>query len=183
MCAVFELDTALRIFLCGHSRTWPARLHALSQKPWAFSIGHIAGQIVRSCIVCSSCAPADAPTRLHSGCTRLYPCHSDVGDGVMADHRPPQRRKLSEALTDRQGINHQTSPAAIPNRKESGSHRTARHNLGRMSHAFRRSARSRSILLSGSSSASSLGGSGITRRQRADTLRPSAAAQLWHWPK
>lgn len=101
----------------------------------------------------------------------------------MADHRPPQRRKLSEALTDRRGINHQTSPAAIPNRKESGSHYTARHNLGRMSHAFRRSARSRSILLSGSSSASSLGGSGITRRQRADTLSPSAAAQLWHWPK
>ena len=103
MCAVFILDTALRIFLCGHSRTWPARLHALSQKPWTLSIGHIAGQIVRSCIAFSSCAPADAPTRLHSGCTRLYPCHSDVGDGVMADHRPPQRRKLSEALTDRRG--------------------------------------------------------------------------------
>lgn len=50
-------------------------------------------------------------------------------------------------------------------------------------HAFRRSARSRSIRLSGSSAASSFGGSGITSLHRADTLRPSAAAQLWHCPK
>src|SRR5699024_5164749 len=51
-------------------------------------------------------------------------------------------------------------------------------------HALRRlSARSRSILVMGSSSASSFGGCGMTRRHRLVIESPSAWAQAWHWLK
>lgn len=88
----------------------------------------------------------------------------------MADHRPPQRRKLSEALTDRRG---NITKTHLPPKVEARAGIALPVTAPDKSHAFRRSALSRSIRLSGSSSASSFGGSGITSLHRADTLRPS----------
>lgn len=181
---VSDLDTARRSLSCGHSRTCDARRHALSQKPSRLIIGHVSGQILRLVCIFASCSPAGARTRQLSACSPLVSLPTPRREGRRIwPRRPPQSRSPSGAPTDGRA----PSSAAIGDKHEKS------RNLGQLLppvgtpeffyFAARLSARSRSILLSGSSSASSFGGSGITRRQRADTLSPSAAAQLWHWPK
>ncbi len=88
---VFKLDTASRIFRCGHSVTCDARVQALSQNPWLLIIGQVSGQIVRFPISrlrppCGRALPLSQGIQLPVGLRQQVAQRLD-DRGVIFDHR------------------------------------------------------------------------------------------------